>query len=163
MLTPRRTRRITLAMLLVTATLISARPAAAAPPPFWKYLGVVKQIWKESPEARVAAKVLRKTTQKAVSEWRRTGGGTCAWRSVNRSYCRNGFVFATVAIDFSIRGVTVGSVPKGRLLNAACVTDAGSIFGSVRVLWPVPLVPSVLVATYLVEPFIGETFNLPRC
>ncbi len=80
----------------------------------------------------------------------------------HQSYCRHGFVFASVGITFSSGSVNVGSVPKGRLLNAACITDSG-FFGRVRVLWPVPLVPSVLVATYLVEPFIVETFNLPRC
>jgi hypothetical protein len=31
------------------------------------------------------------------------------------------------------------------------------------VLWPVPLVPSVLVPAYLVEPLLGDSFDLPTC
>jgi hypothetical protein len=150
---------------ILIASTISTQPASALrPPPFWKALGAVRQAWKESPEARFAFKVFRKTTTRAVANWRRSKGGDCAWRSVYPTYCRNGFVVAAVPIDFflttSAGTFYLGSAREKTVLSAACITTAGT---SVRILWPTPRVPSVFVRQTLLAPFLGVQAKLPVC
>jgi hypothetical protein len=143
----------------------TAPDSALGPPPFWKALRGIRSAWKESPEARVAVKAFRKTTTRAVSEWRRSKGSFCPWRSVKPTYCRNGWVFAAVGIDFSVSTpsgrVYVGSVKSGTLLSAACVYYG---WGPVRVLWPTSMLPSAVVSQALLDPYQpSELEDLPWC
>jgi hypothetical protein len=151
-------------LLVASGMAVTAPPATAVPNPF-KALGAVRKAWKQSPEARFAVKVLRKSTTKAIGDWRTSSGWSCAWRSVWPTYCRNGTVEAAVAIEFSISTpygrTSLGRVEEGTLLSAACVSRAPD--RSVRVLWPTPRTPSVFVRQALLRPFLGVPADLPWC
>ena len=157
--------RLSAVLLIIAVALgVIAPTAAALPKPPWKeleeILGGLRQAWKDSPEARFAAKVVRKSTTRGVTKWRNSKGVVCPWRAAQPTYCQNGWVVAAVPIDFSLHGHYVGSVKKGTVLSAACIT-ANERF--VRVLWPVSRVPSVFVSQKLLRPFLGVTATLPTC
>jgi hypothetical protein len=153
-------------IVLTTAVAVGANApvGAALPKPPWKAieeaLGAIKGVWKESPEARFAAKLLRKTTAQGLKDWRRSKGGVCPWRSVWPTYCRNGFAVAAVPIDFFIRRTWIGHVNTGTVLSAACITRGDPAF--VRTLWPVPTVPSVFVRKDYLQ-WSLQLVLLPRC
>ena len=161
-----RTIKCAVTILAIAVIAVATAPnAIAAPKPPWKALeeawGALKQAWRESPEARFAVKVSRKTATRALQKYRRTKGAYCPWRSSFPTYCRNGSAVAAAPIDFFLGERYVGSVGTGTVLSAACSFNrAGAVF--VRVLWPVPRVPSVFVSMGLLRLSL-DVLRLPNC
>ena len=164
--TPAASRRLRCAVAIaVSATLLGGTAEAVAAPPFWKALGKVRKAWKQSPEARFAVKVFRKSTSKAVSDWRKSEGWTCYWRSSFPTYCANAWVIADVDIAFHLNTrwgrQYVGRVTEGTVLSAACVYNlAGQ---PARILWPTPHTPSAFVSQELLRPWGTRPSTVPWC
>src|SRR5215218_1515826 len=128
--------RSTALVVLVVAVAAAAAPSAPAAPNPVKALGELRAAWKKSEELQVAAKLVRKTLNKQVGQWRRSGGEYCPWRGTSwDDYCSNGQVIVITFTGIYVRGVLVGTVSSGDVLHAGCI---GLMTGSVRVLWPAP-------------------------